>query len=133
MSERERRASHHGYDPQAYLESERRAANEASRNRADHHGEEWTYDEDQFIWAEWIGTRPADRDEATIAEILGRTITACAVRASNLVNGTARSVAKRTRTVTTTEGSTEVTETTEYTRAPRPKWMDEEGLPDWYV
>lgn len=49
--------------------------NDESRHRADHHAEQWTKEEDDFLQAFW-----RDADEAEVAEILGRTIEACRQR-----------------------------------------------------
>jgi hypothetical protein len=113
------------YDPARYRAG-RAAANDASRLKAEHDREEWTAFEDEFLDEFWVQTPPPERDEAGVAESLGRTIEACRVRAHYVRHGL---VTRRTRTVKTT---TETTETTEYAR-PRPAWMDEEGLPEWYV
>ena len=132
--EGQRRKAHHPYDPAEYAASERRAANERSRNEAESHGEPWTQYEDDLLVEFWIGVPAAERDEAEVARMLGRTIVACAVRASNITHNRVSTYrVRRTRKVTRTAEGTTTEETLEVTRKQRPAWMDEEGLPDWYV
>lgn len=94
------------YDPETY-NSGRRAANERSKNHASHHGEEWTAEEDEFIWSDWINVPACERDEEGVAFVVERTIEACRNRAHYLKYGVARGVRKRTTTRTVTETTTE--------------------------
>lgn len=63
---------------------ERRRRNEESKAWADHDGEPWSQDEDDFLIAEWIDIPSAARDERTISQVLGRTIEACRVRCEHI-------------------------------------------------
>lgn len=65
-------------------DEQRRRLNEKSKPKAVRDHEPWTEDEDEFILVEWIKRNPCDRDEATIAECLGRTIIACRRRAQDV-------------------------------------------------
>lgn len=107
---------------------ERQARNEESRNRAELHRQPWTEYEDQLLQDLWTTTH-TEEELAQIAEALGRTIEACRqryhiVRRAEVVTYESTSSVSR-------KGQTR-TETSRVERK-RPAWMDEEGLPDWYV
>ncbi|HXJ66210.1 MAG TPA: SANT/Myb-like DNA-binding domain-containing protein [Actinomycetota bacterium] len=110
----------------------RLARNDESRNKAEHHAEPWSQYEDEFLaemWGEPGSATHTEGNLAEIAEALGRTIEACRERYYKVRRAT--TVTYTTRTRTERAGySEEVTTTVE---RKRPAWMDEEGLPDWYV
>lgn len=117
------------YDRERYEEG-RMAANDESRLTAEMHGQSWTYDEVEIVRAFWCDVPASDRDEREVAETLGRTIEACRNMAHRIWAGET-TVSITTRTTRTRDQQT-VTSTEETTRT-RPAWMDEEGLPTWYV
>lgn len=99
----------------------RQERNELSRNAATHHREEWLDSEIEMLMAFYDGTRDTLED---LAEILGRTIEACRERYLKTKNGYYSSASGKTTRA-------DRAATTKPTA--RPAWMDEEGLPDWYV
>jgi hypothetical protein len=107
---------------------QRHDRNEQSRNAADYHRQPWTEYEDQLLQDLWTATH-TEEELAEIAEALGRTIEACRQRYF---------VVRRAETVTYESSSSvgrkgqQRTETSRVEKT-RPAWMDEEGLPDWYV
>lgn len=125
MSEQERRASER-------RTAERLERNAASKGKAEHDREPWTQYEDEFLaemWGEPGSASHTEEELAGIAEALGRTIEACRERFYKVRR--ASSVTYTTRTSVERKGYREtVTNTVE---RKRPEWMDEEGLPDWYV
>lgn len=102
--------------------------NAESKAQAEHDRDPWTQYEDEFLQEMWTATH-TEEELAGIAEALGRTIEACRQR-YHLVRR-AEAITYSTRTVTERKGQTETRETT--TEKRRPSWMDEEGLPSWYV
>lgn len=110
--------------PNDYAERSRK--NDMSRNVAKAHREQWLSDDDEALVTLWDGTEETLTD---LAEMLGRTREACRQRYYTLASGRVT-----TTTTTTTRTRTTTTTTTTTSRpAPRPKWMDDEGLPDYYV
>lgn len=110
------------YDP------ERAERNDKSRNEAEHHREEWTADENDFLRAfmpdalaaDYHGD-PTELDE--VARCLGRTREACRQRYYILKNPKTRTVSRKTTTTTTT--------TTEYIGLyddPEDRWWDTTNL-----
>lgn len=78
--------------------------NDASRNHAVHHGEQWSREEIEFLRAFWPEAKGYD-EEAEVAEALGRTIEACRQRFYEDRWGRGVQV-KTTTTTTTTTTST---------------------------
>jgi hypothetical protein len=104
---------------------DRKAQNEASRNRAENFREEWTATEHEVVLL-WDGTEDTLTE---LAEMLGRTREACRQRFYELRSGkrpvspdARRSPRAVTRTVTRTE-----------TVTTRVQWADDDEWPDWYV
>ena len=96
---------------------ERKAVNEASRNRAKHHAEPWLGYEDELLLA-WDGSEDELID---LSEMLGRTIEACRQRFYVVRRNPGRRVVEHRETTTTTTTSSRVV------------WEDDDEWPDWYV
>lgn len=107
-----------------YAGSDRQVRNDESRLHAEHHTEHWSRHEDEWL-ALWDGT---ERTLAELAEILGRTIEACRQRYYLIQR--ADSITYTETTTTRRQG--QVTSRTHTSVTVRPKWMDDEGLPEWY-
>lgn len=120
------------YNAESYRRT-RGARNAASADLAQNAHQPWTQYEDDMLrefWLTFDGQR-AVRQEREVAEAIGRSIEACRLRAHYLRSG--KTPGYTTRTTRTVTRTTTVTETTETRPARRPQWMDDEGLPDWYV
>lgn len=107
---------------------ERRRRNEKSQNLADSHRQPWTEFEDDLLQDLWTATH-TEEELAEIAETLGRTIEAC--RQRYFIVRRAETVSYESSSSTSRKGQRR-TETSRVEKT-RPAWMDEEGLPDWYV
>lgn len=104
--------------------------NRDSRAKADHLFQPWTEYEDETLQTLFDPhAKTSEQDLVDLAEMLGRTIEGCRERYYKVRR--AESVTYTTSTRTINKNRTE-THTTNVERR-RPKWMDDAGLPDWYV
>ncbi len=108
--------------------ADRLRRNAESKELAENDGQPWTQYEDAFL-QEFYHESHTDEALAEVAEALGRTIEAA--RQRYFVVRRAESITYTTSTRTERKGQTETRTTTVERR--RPAWMDEEGLPSWYV